>query len=78
MVRPIVSISWIGEGSTGEIFPFPTTYLCEKAFSTMLQVKTKARNRLQGGLLNDMRVALAKTKPEFNKLVAQRQQQKSH
>ena len=44
----------------------------------MLHIKTKARNRLQAGLYHDMRVALAETKLEFDKLVAQKQQQKSH
>ncbi|XP_068228021.1 protein FAM200C-like [Palaemon carinicauda] len=60
------------------IIPFPTTYLCEKAFSTMLQIKTTAQNRLQIGLLHDMRVALANTRPQIEKLVAYKQQQKSH
>lgn len=60
------------------IIPFPTTYLCEKAFSTMLQIKTTARNRLEMGLLHDMRVALPNTRPRFEKLVAHKQQQKSH
>ncbi|XP_068205215.1 protein FAM200C-like [Palaemon carinicauda] len=50
--------------------PFPTTYLCEKAFSTMFQIKTTARNRLQIGLLHDMRMALANKKPQIEKLVA--------
>ena len=60
------------------IIPFPTTYHCEKAFSTMLQIKTTARNRLQIGLLHDMRMALANTKPRIEKLVSSKQQQKSH
>ena len=60
------------------IIPFPTTYLCEKAFSTMLQIKPIARNHLQDGLLHDMREALANTKPQIEKLVTQKQQQKSH
>ncbi|XP_068250708.1 protein FAM200C-like [Palaemon carinicauda] len=60
------------------IIPFPTTYLCEKAFSNMLQIKTTARNRHQIGLLHDMRVALANTKLRIEKLVAYKQQQKSH
>ncbi|OAF71429.1 hypothetical protein A3Q56_00802 [Intoshia linei] len=29
-----------------KISPFPTTYLCEKAFSTMLHIKSKTKNRL--------------------------------
>ena len=62
------------------ITPFPATYLCEKAFSTMLLMKTTVRNRLYGSLLHDMRVALAlaNTMPQYEKLVAQKQEQKSH
>ena len=60
------------------IIPFPTTYLCEKAFSTMLQSKTTARNRLQMGLLHDIRVVLTNTRPRIEKLVAHKEQQKSH
>ncbi|KAL3969146.1 gap junction alpha-4 protein [Sarotherodon galilaeus] len=56
--------------------PFVTTYLCEQSFSTMLDIKTKKRNRLF--CENDMRVALAKVKPFISELVSQRQQQKSH
>lgn len=56
--------------------PFVTTYLCEQSFSTMLDIKTKKRNRLF--CENDMRLALAKVKPRISELVSQRQQQKSH
>ncbi|XP_019202536.1 protein ZBED8-like [Oreochromis niloticus] len=58
------------------LIPFVTTYLCEQSFSTMLDIKTKKRNRLF--CENDMRVALAKVKPRISELVSQRQQQKSH
>lgn len=60
------------------VWSYLLTYLCEKAFSTMLQIKTTAGNRLQMGLLHDMRVALTNTRPRFEKLVAHKQQQKSH
>ena len=74
----LVAFPGLAKSALEKIIPFPTTYLCEKAFSTMLDIKTKARNRLQAGLYHDMRVALAETKPEFDKLVAQKQQKKSH
>ena len=59
------------------ITPFPTTYL-RKAFSTMLLIKTTVRNHLYGGLLHDMRVALANMMPQYEKLVAHKQEQKLH
>ena len=58
--------------------PFPTTYLCKKAFSTMLLIKTTVRNRLHGGLLHSMSMALENTMPQCEKLVAHNQEQKSH
>ncbi|XP_008190103.1 protein ZBED8-like [Acyrthosiphon pisum] len=36
------------------LIPFATTYLCESGFSTMVTIKTKARNRLD--IKDDMRV----------------------
>ena len=39
--------------------PFPTIYLCEKAFSTMLLIKTTAGNRLYGDLLHSINMGLA-------------------
>ncbi|KAG0725580.1 Protein ZBED8 [Chionoecetes opilio] len=74
----LVAYPGLARAALEMIIPFPTTYLCEKAFSTMLQIKTIARNRLQGGLLHDMRVALTNTKPRFQKLVTHKQQQTSH
>jgi hypothetical protein len=35
------------------LIPFPTAYLCESGFSTLVSVKTKARNRLDAR--HDMR-----------------------
>src|SRR6218665_1178598 len=49
------------------LIPFATTYECETAFSTLLAIKTKSRNRLD--VTNDIRVALAKTKPDIEELV---------
>jgi len=55
---------------------FVTSYLCEAGFSTMVTIKTKARNRLD--IRGDMRVSLSKTEPRFKKLVSAMQQQSSH
>jgi len=41
------------------LIPFPTTYECESAFSSLLSIKPTARNRLDA--IHDMRVALYKT-----------------
>ena len=55
---------------------FVTTYLCEQAFSILVEIKTKKRNRLE--CESDMRVALSKTKPRISQIVAEKQQQKTH
>lgn len=74
----LVAYPGLARAALEMITPFPTTYLCEKAFSTMLLIKTTVRNCLHGGLLHDMRVALANTMPRYEKLVAHKQEQKSH
>ena len=53
------------------LMPFPSTYLCESAFSTILTIKSKARNRLQ--LEPDIRCCLSSTQPRIAKLVAEEQ-----
>ena len=58
------------------LVPFATTYLCEAGFSTLLHIKTKARNRLDAS--DDMRVALSKKEPRFSIIIEEKQQQKSH
>ena len=58
------------------LIPFASTYLCESGFSTLLQIKSKTRNKLNVG--DDMRIALSITQPRIIKLVAQMQVQQSH
>ena len=58
------------------LIPFATTYRSEAAFSALITIKTKQRNRLD--VQHDMRVALLKTQPQFSVLVQKRQQQASH
>lgn len=58
------------------LIPFATTYLCEAGFSTLLTIKSKARNKLNAE--DDMRVALSKTVPRFQSLIDCKQQQISH
>ena len=58
------------------LIAFVTTYLCEKSFSTMVDIKTKKRNRLC--CKNDMRVALFKVKPRISRIVSEMQQHKKH
>ena len=58
------------------LMPYPSSYLCEHSFSTMVVMKTKYRNRLE--LESDMIVALSSTEPRIKKLVTGKQAQPSH
>lgn len=58
------------------LIPFSTSYLCELAFSSMAQIKSKLRNRLN--LENDLILKVAKTDPRWEKLIEQTQAQPSH
>ncbi|XP_068209197.1 protein FAM200C-like [Palaemon carinicauda] len=69
----LVAYPGLSKAALEMIISFATTYLCEKAFSAILHIKTTARNRLQIGLLHDMRVALVNIKPRIEKLVAYKQ-----
>ncbi|XP_034288737.2 protein FAM200B [Pantherophis guttatus] len=58
------------------LLPFPTTYLCEIGFSSLLVIKSKYRSRLL--VEDDLRCALAKTAPRISDLVRKKQSQPSH
>lgn len=49
------------------LMPFSSTYLCESAFSTLLYLKNKYRNRLESEA--DCRLALSNIKPNIKELV---------
>ena len=60
----------------GYLIQFPSTYLCEAAFSSMVATKTKYRNRLF--LEDDLRCSLSATKPRFAELADRKQKHTSH
>ena len=53
------------------LMSFVTTYLCEYAFSILVDVKAKKRNRL--ACENDMKIAASETKPRISQLVTEKQ-----
>ena len=58
------------------LLPFPSTYLCDSGFSTLVLIKTKHRNRLS--VEDDMRCAISKTEPDIKKLTMLKPVQPSH
>ena len=56
--------------------PFATTYESEAAFSTLLIIRIISQDRLEATY--DMRVALAETKSNLEKLVQEKQIHPSH
>ncbi|KAL4130817.1 hypothetical protein QTP88_008198 [Uroleucon formosanum] len=50
------------------LIPFPTTYLCEKAFSALVYVKNKFRNRLEN-VVSELRLKLSNIDPNIEKLM---------
>jgi hypothetical protein len=72
----IAAYPFLSKKALSTLIPFTTTYLCESGFSTLVSVKTKARNRLDAR--HDMRLALSKTVPRISVLTDRKQQQPSH
>ena len=60
------------------ILPFPTSYLVEKGFSSVMRLHSKQRNRLQITKSGDLRLMLTKFEPNVVKLVGENQCQGSH
>jgi hypothetical protein len=48
------------------LIPFPSTYLCESAFSSLTYLKNKYRSKL--AVENDLRLALTKIVPNIDEL----------
>ena len=51
------------------LLPFSTSYLCEQAFSAMVTIKSKARNRLNN-LEDDLHVSLSTVRPDISRICA--------
>ena len=65
----------LGEKALSTLIPFATTYLGESGFSNLLSIKTKSRNRLNAQA--DMRISISNEMPRFQKVLCNRQEQKS-
>ena len=61
----------VSEIAIRALLPFVSTYLCESGFSTLLQMKTKQRSRLE--VENDLRCALSSTPPNISELAKNKQ-----
>ena len=76
-LNQIQSLPILSKTALNLITPFPTTYLCEAGFSTLLAIKTKARNKLN--VEADMRLAITKMSPNIDELVTKKEKQnKAH
>ncbi|CAK1592459.1 unnamed protein product [Parnassius mnemosyne] len=66
----------IAEESLKLFLPFSSTYLCEKAFSAVVVIKTKYRNKLD--ITSDLRCALSSIQPRIENIVKNMQAHPSH
>ena len=64
------------EKALGVIIPFATTYLCESGFSSLLSIKIKYRNCMNPQ--SHMQISISNKVPRFDKVIAKKQEQKSH
>ena len=55
---------------------FVSTYLCERGFFTLVQIKTKVRNKLD--VQDHIRLAVLRTQPRIKKLCAELQAHPFH
>ena len=68
--------SVISEIAIRDLLPFPTTCLCEAAFSQLFILKNKYRNQLN--VEDDLRCAISTTEPRIQLLAKKPQFQPSH
>ena len=66
----------ISKTALKKLLPFSSTWLCESAFSTLMNVKSKQRNRVE--VEQDVRCALSSTEPRIKNFVAKVQSHPSH
>ncbi|ESO10451.1 hypothetical protein HELRODRAFT_91812 [Helobdella robusta] len=59
------------------LLPFGSSYLCEQGFSTLTEMKSKKRERLQM-IDEEMRVCLSQVHPRIDLICSQKQSQCSH
>ena len=75
-IKSLQSYPVLSEIALRLILRFPTTYLCETGFSSLLVIYSKYNSRLVAE--DDMRCALAKTDPRISDLARKKQAQSSH
>ncbi|KTG31512.1 hypothetical protein cypCar_00048911 [Cyprinus carpio] len=73
---PVVAPKLANYAITKIILPFSTTYLSETAFSALVAIKTKSRNRLE--VHSDFRLAVTGITPDISSLVKGMQAQGGH
>ncbi|CAK1600400.1 unnamed protein product [Parnassius mnemosyne] len=66
----------IAEESLKLFLPFSSTYLCEKALSAVVVIKTKYRNKLD--ITSDLRCTLSSIQPRIENIVKNMQAHPSH
>ena len=66
----------LSKAATDVLWPFASTYLCEKTFSALTHVKNKYRSRLLR-VESDLRVAVSYIKPRMQLLCSNKQAQPS-
>ncbi len=67
----------LSKAATDVLFPFVSTYLCEKTFSALTYMKNKYRSRLLR-VESDLRVVVFNIKPRVQLLCSNKQAQPSH
>lgn len=66
----------LGQRAMDILLPFATSYLCETGFSAVAAIKTKYRSKLN--IEHELRVAISKQQPRFEKICKTKQAHTSH
>ena len=66
----------ISEKATKILLPFTTSYLCETGFSAVAVIKSKYRSKIN--VEREMRLAISKIQPRFEKLCRSKQAHPAH